>query len=154
MCQIGNCSGPEETYPWIKREGDQLNKINDIREGFDVGTILKRAVEDALYEFIGSFNTHDTREAITVKLVHVMELLKDQYLIYNYKVTCNNENNNVHIIDDHRLVVDIIFESPKSVSRGLNVTIGPPRINYVDDENQGKQIFSELDPYGEENWDV
>jgi len=129
----------------------QLNNVR-LRE---LNVNIQYDIEDVLDGMWMRYNTPDTRAEIVLKLEAIFHRYRQENLLYNFKITCDNTNNPPNIIDNHGIIVDIVYEAIKGVLKYLRVEItGTILNNYKEINREPKgQIFCEFDPYGEENWD-
>jgi hypothetical protein len=140
-------------YPWQDNDDenvDALERLNVQR----ANTLIRNEVNNALQEFAFRYNTPDTRNGIVTRLVPIFETFVDERIIREYKILCNEENNGPNVIDAHRLNTRIYFNLPGIIGdRVLEVSMVAGEVNArADTLEKGKQIFCEIDPYGEENW--
>jgi hypothetical protein len=115
--------------------------------------MFKQEITNVCQGFTMRYNTPDIRFEIKHRLNVLFETFKHQNHIIDYRVKCNEENNPPDVIDNNnRLVVDMDLEFRGGVIKHYHVTMNGRSVR--DDENfqTGIQIFSELDPYGEEIW--
>jgi hypothetical protein len=108
------------------------------------------------------YNTSENRLLIKDELSRVLENYMDQRAIHEYKVVCDETNNSPESIDNNCLFADIYVER----LRGQGIAVFNMSILHsgvIDNDSfqyelkkqpSEGQIFSELDPYGEENWEV
>lgn len=130
-----------------------MEALHRIREQ-ELSISLQRDIREILRHFEWRMNTQETRQEIATRLETILEDYRKENNIYNYRVTCDNTNNRPEDIDNHRLKSRVTYEYPKGVIKILDITIEPQRLDQTafGKENEGRQVFCDIDPYGEENW--
>lgn len=134
---------------------NKMEALRRIREQ-ELSISLQHDIREVLQGYEWRMNTAETREEISMRLKAVLENFKQQNLLYNYRVICNNTNNTPDDIDNHLIKCRVAYENPKSVIKILDIALADwanRRVQPCDlGDTEGKQIFCEIDPYGEENW--
>jgi len=134
--------------PWIINEDSiTLDDLN-VRRAF---ILIRKRIEEALENMWMRFNTPDTRTEIITRLDPIFKELQVNHFLYNYKIICDATNNPPELIDNHGIVIDVMYDRHKDVINTLRIEMVAAQIRYENNDPQG-QVFSELDPYGEENW--
>lgn len=113
---------------------------------------LSRIILNQLEEYVFERNVYITRRHIEFVIGLIIENIKYGF-INSYSVTCNETNNTPDIIDQNKLVVDVKIETRDSQQMySFRYTLCGNHI--VQKEiKKTKQIFNDIDPYGEEEWD-
>jgi len=112
---------------------------------------IKELVEEVLSRHFDDLNTKTTRNQITREISILLNDLSVRRFVRDYKVTCNEINNSTEIIDKCWIVVDVMITSEYLNIRRLRTVMLTK--GGIDQKIKGKQIFSDIDPYGEENWE-
>jgi len=135
--------------PW--KENDYESKKDNLNIRHTINHV-KNDMEDVLGDMFMRYNTPETRREITMRLDNRLRELHQQRVIYDYKITCNETNNPPDVIDQHRIVLDTYIHPARMAEIvSLRAVLNGDAVN---ENNEPKgQVFCEIDPYGEENWE-
>jgi hypothetical protein len=114
--------------------------------------MFKNRITEVFQEFAFNHNTPNSRLEIKHRLNVLFETFERQNYIIDYGVKCNEENNPPNVIDANQIVVDMDLMFRQGVIKRYRVVVRGYAVFDREGEIKGKQIFSEIDPYGEENW--
>ena len=131
--------------PWKTEATTEIKDNLSIRNTING---IKNQMEYALRDV--KYNTNESRTEIKMRLNPYLDNLVREHLVQDYRVVCDNTNNSPEVVDKGRIVVDAIQPSRTIENIHLRVTVVKPNKKNKDPKGQ---IFCEIDPYGEENWE-
>ena len=139
----------KEETPWKTETKMEIKDNLNIRQTINH---IKNDMEDILGDMFMRYNTPETRHEIQMRLEPRLKELHDINVIYDYKITCNETNNPPDVIDQHRIVLDTYIHPHRTAEIiSLRAVLNGDALN---ENNEPKgQVFCEIDPYGEENWE-
>lgn len=116
-------------------------------------SLARNQINESLEDMWMRFNTPNTRSEIIMRLEPIFRTLQEQRVLYDYKIICDETNNSPEVIDNHRCVIDVLFDRRKGgIIDSLRIDLlSHQQIKYNNDLHG--QVFSEVDPYGEEDWE-
>ena len=93
--------------------------------------VIEPAIKEALEYFIFEFNDVATRLTITSIIQSYMDNIRSRNGVYDFQVTCSEENNSPNDIDNNRLNVWLFVKPTKSVEFiRFNLIITPTGVDF------------------------
>ena len=90
-----------------------LSKIH-VRE---LVTFLQDTIEDMLYSYQWELNTPTLRDNVRAKADVILDLVRANGGIYNFRVVCDESNNGPEVIDNEMLIVSIEIEPARGAGK-------------------------------------
>jgi len=130
------------------RNKEWMDRRQEYWEEFrNVSPLIRDQIYTLLNEHDYDFNNPQTRQIIKIETEKILHKYHIDKRIRDYRVTCDDTNNP----PDRPFILDVKFSDVEGTTRIIRTTIHEPIFeNHL--ELKKEQIFSELDPYGEENW--